>query len=127
MPFKCLIYYFNTQDVQESEKATTSSKEPLCKQKIHRKVLDKGVPEDAMPGLKNVKVGVFLFLMKVANVCCTLKLISGSSSFVSSFRHAQQTWRKAAINFQIRTRPTVAWNEGEDREIGHDVNKRNCF
>lgn len=42
------------QDVQESEKAT-SSKEPLCKQKIHRKVLDKGVPEDAMPGLKNVK------------------------------------------------------------------------
>lgn len=37
------------------EKATTS-KEPLCKQKIHRKVLDKGLPEDVMPGIKNLKV-----------------------------------------------------------------------
>lgn len=37
------------------EKAATV-KEPLCKQKIHRKVLDKGVPEDAMPGIKNIKV-----------------------------------------------------------------------
>nr|CAH7754495.1 unnamed protein product [Callosobruchus chinensis] len=42
------------QDVVESEKATTS-KEPLCKQKIHRKVLDKGLPEDVMPGIKNLK------------------------------------------------------------------------
>lgn len=46
------------QDIQEAEKAS-SSKEPLCKQKIHRKVLDKGVPEDAMPGIKNVKVIIF--------------------------------------------------------------------
>lgn len=37
------------------EKATTS-KEPLCKQKLHRKVLDKGLPEDIMPGIKNLKV-----------------------------------------------------------------------
>lgn len=37
------------------EKATTS-KEPLCKQKIHRKVLDKGVPDDVMPGIKSLKV-----------------------------------------------------------------------
>jgi len=33
----------------------TSSKEPLSKQKIHRKILDKGLPEDVMPGIKNVK------------------------------------------------------------------------
>ncbi|KAF7266101.1 ubiquitin domain-containing protein UBFD1-like [Rhynchophorus ferrugineus] len=42
------------QDVAEMEKATTV-KEPLCKQKIHRKVLDKGIPEDVMPGIKNLK------------------------------------------------------------------------
>ncbi|XP_028134916.1 ubiquitin domain-containing protein UBFD1 [Diabrotica virgifera virgifera] len=45
------------QDVVELEKATTS-KEPLSKQKIHRKVLDKGLPEDVMPGLKNIKEGL---------------------------------------------------------------------
>jgi hypothetical protein len=45
------------QDVAEMEK-TTTVKEPLCKQKIHRKVLDKGVPEDAMPGIKNLKEGL---------------------------------------------------------------------
>lgn len=43
------------QDVAEMEKAS-SSKEPLCKQKVHRKVLDKGLPEDVMPGILNLKV-----------------------------------------------------------------------
>ncbi|KAL3282130.1 hypothetical protein HHI36_005327 [Cryptolaemus montrouzieri] len=42
------------QDVAEMEKAS-STKEPLCKQKVHKKVLDKGIPEDAMPGIKNIK------------------------------------------------------------------------
>ncbi|KAK5642339.1 hypothetical protein RI129_008506 [Pyrocoelia pectoralis] len=42
------------QDVAELEKAS-SAKEPLCKQKIHRKVLDKGLPEDVMPGIKDLK------------------------------------------------------------------------
>lgn len=44
------------------EKATTS-KEPLCKQKIHRKVLDKGTPDDVMPGIKNLKVSYFYLLV----------------------------------------------------------------
>lgn len=39
----------------ESEKAA-ATKEPLSKQKIHRKVLDKGIPDDAMPGIKNINV-----------------------------------------------------------------------
>lgn len=44
------------------EKASTV-KEPLCKQKIHRKVLDKGVPDDVMPpGIKNIKVGTLYFV-----------------------------------------------------------------
>jgi len=42
------------QDVAELEKAA-NVKEPLCKQKIHRKVLDKGLPEDVMPGIKDLK------------------------------------------------------------------------
>ncbi|XP_076366850.1 ubiquitin domain-containing protein UBFD1-like isoform X4 [Tachypleus tridentatus] len=31
------------------------TKEPLCRQKIHKKVIDKGVPDDCMPGIKNAK------------------------------------------------------------------------
>jgi hypothetical protein len=42
------------QDLQE-EKTAAASKEPFCKQKQHRKVLDKGVPEDVMAGIKNSK------------------------------------------------------------------------
>lgn len=42
------------------EKAS-SAKEPLCKQKVHRKVLDKGLPEDVMPGILNLKVNSSVF------------------------------------------------------------------
>lgn len=41
------------------EKATVATKEPFCKQKMHRKVLDKGIPDDVMPGIKNIKVQYF--------------------------------------------------------------------
>ncbi|XP_008554904.1 ubiquitin domain-containing protein UBFD1 [Microplitis demolitor] len=44
----------NKQEVQD-EAAAASSKEPLTQQKIHRKILDKGVPEDAMPGIINAQ------------------------------------------------------------------------
>lgn len=37
------------------EKNSQTSKEPLCVQKNHRKVLDKGIPPDVMPGIKGVK------------------------------------------------------------------------
>jgi hypothetical protein len=43
------------QDVSE-DKASGATKEPCCKQKMHRKVLDKGIPDDVMPGIKNIKV-----------------------------------------------------------------------
>ncbi|XP_015905673.1 ubiquitin domain-containing protein UBFD1 [Parasteatoda tepidariorum] len=42
------------QDVKE-EKASVAAKEPLCKQKMHKKIIDRGVPEDTLPGIKNVK------------------------------------------------------------------------
>ncbi|XP_054707042.1 ubiquitin domain-containing protein UBFD1-like [Uloborus diversus] len=47
----------NTPTEQDSkeEKAAASTKEPLCKQKMHKKILDRGVPEDALPGIKNAK------------------------------------------------------------------------
>ncbi|KAK3705208.1 hypothetical protein QZH41_013999 [Actinostola sp. cb2023] len=32
-----------------------STKEPICKQKMHKKVLDKGKPDDVIPGIKNRK------------------------------------------------------------------------
>jgi hypothetical protein len=41
--------------VQEEKQKLVPNKEPLCQQKIHRKILDKGVPEDVSPGIKNCK------------------------------------------------------------------------
>ncbi|RVE50726.1 hypothetical protein evm_004636 [Chilo suppressalis] len=43
------------KEILEEKASSQSSKEPLCMQKIHRKVLDKGIPPDAMPGVKGVK------------------------------------------------------------------------
>ncbi|CAB3220580.1 unnamed protein product [Arctia plantaginis] len=43
------------QETLEEKASSQSSKEPLCMQKIHRKVLDKGIPPDVMPGIKGVK------------------------------------------------------------------------
>nr|XP_055046069.1 ubiquitin domain-containing protein UBFD1 isoform X1 [Misgurnus anguillicaudatus] len=41
--------------IQQEVKAEENKKEPLCRQKQHRKVLDKGKPDDVMPSVKGVK------------------------------------------------------------------------
>lgn len=38
------------------EAVSSVSKESLSQQKVHRKVLDKGIPEDVMPGILDSKV-----------------------------------------------------------------------
>ncbi|KAI5637137.1 ubiquitin family domain-containing protein [Phthorimaea operculella] len=43
------------KEILEEKANSQTSKEPLCMQKIHRKVLDKGIPPDVMPGIKGVK------------------------------------------------------------------------
>lgn len=43
----------NSDSVED--KGSSTSKEPLCRQKNHKKVLDKGKPDDVMVGIKNVK------------------------------------------------------------------------
>ncbi|XP_047569971.1 ubiquitin domain-containing protein UBFD1 isoform X2 [Lutra lutra] len=40
---------------QQGAKAEENKKEPLCRQKQHRKVLDKGKPEDVMPSVKGAQ------------------------------------------------------------------------
>lgn len=40
---------------QQEVKSEDSKKEPLCRQKQHRKVLDKGKPEDVMPSVKGAQ------------------------------------------------------------------------
>lgn len=40
---------------EDKPKITTNIKEPLSQQKAHKKVLDKGIPEDVMPGIKSIK------------------------------------------------------------------------
>ncbi|MCL4129772.1 UNVERIFIED_CONTAM: hypothetical protein GTU68_048501 [Idotea baltica] len=42
-------------EVTKNEPTVTNQREPLCKHKMHRKVLDKGIPEDSIPGIKNCK------------------------------------------------------------------------
>ncbi|XP_042561709.1 ubiquitin domain-containing protein UBFD1 [Clupea harengus] len=41
--------------IQQEVKAEENKKEPLCRQKQHRKVLDKGKPDDIMPSVKGTK------------------------------------------------------------------------
>lgn len=51
------------QDLQDDTACAT--KESLSKQQIHKKILDKGVPDDAMPGILSVNVSllIYFFLM----------------------------------------------------------------
>lgn len=42
------------QDLSD-EASSSANKEPLSQQKMHRKVLDKGIPEDVMPGILDSK------------------------------------------------------------------------
>ncbi|XP_056144269.1 ubiquitin domain-containing protein UBFD1 isoform X2 [Lampris incognitus] len=42
--------------IQQEVKAEENKKEPLCRQKQHRKVLDKGKPDDIMSAVKGAKV-----------------------------------------------------------------------
>ncbi|XP_072225078.1 ubiquitin domain-containing protein UBFD1 [Leuresthes tenuis] len=41
--------------IQQEVKAEENKKEPLCRQKQHRKVLDKGKPDDILAGIKGAK------------------------------------------------------------------------
>ncbi|KAK8784923.1 hypothetical protein V5799_008709 [Amblyomma americanum] len=41
---------------QLKEETPQATKEPICRQKLHQKVVEKGVPEDAIPGIRNVRV-----------------------------------------------------------------------
>ncbi|CAH2256660.1 jg19624 [Pararge aegeria aegeria] len=43
------------QEILEEKNNSQTSKELFCTQKIHRKVLDKGIPPDVMPGIKGIK------------------------------------------------------------------------
>lgn len=45
-----------TKQELAEESSAAASKEPLSQQKVHRKVLDKGVPEDVMPGILESQV-----------------------------------------------------------------------
>ncbi|RWS07439.1 ubiquitin domain-containing protein UBFD1-like isoform X2 [Dinothrombium tinctorium] len=44
-----------TKPDSKEEKSSAPTKEPLCRQKMHKKIIDKGVPPDAMPAWKNEK------------------------------------------------------------------------
>lgn len=48
----------NKQEIAAEESATSVNKEPLSQQKMHRKVLDKGIPDDAMPGILDSRVTI---------------------------------------------------------------------
>ncbi|XP_071452222.1 ubiquitin domain-containing protein UBFD1-like [Hetaerina americana] len=43
------------QEQQDEASEANGGQEPFSKQKMHRKILSKGVPEDAMPGIRDAK------------------------------------------------------------------------
>ncbi len=45
-----------SEEGKEAWDAEAAPTEPICQQKQHLKVLDKGVPEDAMPSIKGKQV-----------------------------------------------------------------------
>ncbi|XP_025193287.1 ubiquitin domain-containing protein UBFD1-like isoform X2 [Melanaphis sacchari] len=45
----------NTEEESSSSKSGSTSKEPLCKKKLHQKVLERGIPDDALVGILNIK------------------------------------------------------------------------
>ncbi|CAG2112310.1 unnamed protein product, partial [Medioppia subpectinata] len=47
-----------TSEAKKDEPTAVSTREPLCKQKQHKKVLDRGLPEDVMPAWKNGKASL---------------------------------------------------------------------
>lgn len=77
------------------EKAS-STKEPLCRQKVHRKVLDKGLPEDVTPGILDLKVGNWWEIFYL-NYC--LNPLLGRFATSSSVRSVKQTWWKSETDF----------------------------
>jgi len=44
----------SSQEVAD-DKPLAQGKEPLCKQKLHKKIIDRGVPDDALPGILDTK------------------------------------------------------------------------
>lgn len=48
-----------TKQELSDEAAGSASKEPISQQKLHRKILDKGVPDDVMPGILETQVLIF--------------------------------------------------------------------
>lgn len=42
-------------DLAETKASEITKKEPLCRQKQHMKILEKGIPDDAIPGIKNAQ------------------------------------------------------------------------
>lgn len=46
------------QATKEEAKAEEAEKEKLCEMKQHKKILDKGKPDDVMPGRKNATVSL---------------------------------------------------------------------
>lgn len=53
-----VLFYLKLCLLEESTANTSTSKESISDQKVHRKILDKGVPPDVMPGIKGVKVNL---------------------------------------------------------------------
>ncbi|XP_025422055.1 ubiquitin domain-containing protein UBFD1-like [Sipha flava] len=45
----------NVDEDSNAAKSSSTVKEPLCKKKLHMKVLERGIPDDAMVGILNIK------------------------------------------------------------------------
>ena len=53
-----IVFFFLLQGAKEEAKTEETEKEKLCELKQHKKIIDKGKPDDVMPGRKSVNVSV---------------------------------------------------------------------
>jgi hypothetical protein len=52
---------FNLKVSDEKQELPSTEEESLSQQKVHKMILDKGPPDDRMPGLKDVQVKLVFF------------------------------------------------------------------
>ena len=65
-------------------------KELFCEMKEHKKIIEKGVPEDVLPGLKGRRVSKICMYQHTCNYMC-----GGSSQYACQRKHVHMDWWQA--------------------------------
>lgn len=80
-------------------------------QKIHRKVLDKGIPPDVMPGIKGVKVCFCILYIQFWHIIkLYVKLEKFNKTFLYLLLLKKYNYNKFKNNFHYNYTKDILWN-----------------